>query len=72
MGNNPWHPSQVRLLTAQHLGKSSRRVVQEGASVQAGDLIAEIPPEGALGAVLHASILGKASSVTPSYIEIRA
>lgn len=70
-GGLPWRPSQVRLLTAQHLGQPSRPVVQKGALVEAGELIAEIP-EGALSAALHASISGKVSAVTPSYIEISA
>jgi len=53
---------QVVIPLQQHLGKPAEPVVQEGARVQKGDLIGEIP-QGALGARIHASIDGTVTAV---------
>jgi Na+-translocating ferredoxin:NAD+ oxidoreductase RnfC subunit len=54
----------------QHLGKPAEPVVQEGARVQRGDLIGEIP-EGALGARIHASIDGTVAAVGENIVIAR-
>jgi Na+-translocating ferredoxin:NAD+ oxidoreductase RnfC subunit len=61
----------VRIPLKMHIGAPSVPVVKEGDAVQRGQLIAEIP-EGALGARIHASITGRVSAVTDTYIEIKA
>jgi Na+-translocating ferredoxin:NAD+ oxidoreductase RnfC subunit len=50
-------PRQVTLPLQQHAGAAARPVVADGARVRKGDLIAA-PPEGELGARIHASIAG--------------
>ena len=50
-------PTRVNILLKQHIGAPCVPCVQKGASVKTGDLIAT-PPEGKLGASLHASIDG--------------
>ena len=62
---------RVRIPLKMHIGAPSVPVVKEGDGVQRGQLIAEIP-EGALGARIHASIDGRVSTVTDTYIEIKA
>lgn len=61
---------RVRIPLQMHIGAPSVPVVKEGDLLQRGQLIAEIP-EGALGARIHASINGRVSAVTDSYIEIK-
>ena len=51
-------PRTVRLPLKQHIGVPAEPVVQTGARVAAGDLIAQVPA-GKLGASLHASICGQ-------------
>ena len=50
-------PARVRLPLKQHAGAPASACVASGASVQAGDLVAEVP-DGTLGARIHASISG--------------
>lgn len=50
-------PSSVTLPLKQHAGVAAVPVVRSGDRVQAGDLVAA-PPEGRLGARIHASIAG--------------
>jgi Na+-translocating ferredoxin:NAD+ oxidoreductase RnfC subunit len=50
-------PRVVTLPLKQHAGAAARPVVADGARVRKGDLIAA-PPEGKLGARIHASIAG--------------
>ena len=64
---SPWSdktiaPHQVKLPLQQHLGKPAEPVVRPGDRVEKGQLIARIP-EGALGAMLHASIDGRVAEV---------
>jgi Na+-translocating ferredoxin:NAD+ oxidoreductase RnfC subunit len=47
----------VRVLLKQHAGVPSIAVVKSGDRVRVGDLLAS-PPEGKLGARIHASIDG--------------
>lgn len=56
-------PGRVELPLKMHIGAPCVPTVEAGAHVKAGDLIA-LPPEGALGAAIHASITGRALSVT--------
>ena len=55
-------PDVVVIPMSQHIGAPSVPVVKEGDHVNVGDLIAETP-EGAMGAVIHASISGRVESV---------
>jgi len=64
-------PDTVRLPLRQAIGEPSRPVVQKGAQVKRGDIVAEIP-ENALGAMLHASIDGTVTGVSDTMIEISA
>ncbi len=58
-------PEAVDIPLRQHIGKPALALCKPGASVKAGELIAEIP-EGALGARMHASISGVVESVGDS------
>jgi len=60
-------PDEVLIPLSQHIGAPSAAVVKAGESVQAGDLIGEIP-EGALGARVHASISGRVVRVNGSVV----
>lgn len=55
-------PQQVELPLNMHIGASALPLVRPGDRVQAGQLIAQ-PPEGALGARIHASISGVVEQV---------
>jgi Na+-translocating ferredoxin:NAD+ oxidoreductase RnfC subunit len=55
-------PSRVEIPVSMHIGAPSVPVVKEGDHVNVGDLIAETP-EGAMGALIHASISGRVESV---------
>lgn len=52
-----WRPACVTMPLKQHAGVPAQPLVQDGAVVVKGDVIAR-PPDGALGATLHASIAG--------------
>lgn len=54
----PLAPRKVTLPLKQHAGVPAAPVVQSGDRVRAGDLLA-VPPEGKLGARIHASIEGR-------------
>lgn len=60
-------PGAVRLSLTQSAGAPAQPVVQVGAAVRRGELVARIP-EGKLGANLHASIDGTVVSVDESAI----
>ncbi|MCX7017655.1 MAG: SLBB domain-containing protein [Candidatus Sumerlaeota bacterium] len=62
--------SRVRLPLKQHVGAPCAPVVAPGQRVREGDVIAR-PPDGQLGAVIHASISGRIASVGDA-IEITA
>ncbi len=64
------HPSEVRIPLKQHVGAPSAPVVTEGQAVATGECIA-IPPEGALGAKIHASVDGSVVSVTSGMVVLR-
>jgi Na+-translocating ferredoxin:NAD+ oxidoreductase RnfC subunit len=53
-----YQPRRVALPLKQHVGAPANPVVKTGAKVKAGDVVAQ-PPEGKLGAPIHASIAGK-------------
>lgn len=55
-------PDRVEIPVKMHIGAPCTPVVAPGDRVSVGDLIAR-PPEGALGARIHASIAGKVASV---------
>ena len=60
-------PSRVTLPLRQHVGGPAEPRVSVGDTVSAGQAIAS-PAEGKLGAVIHASIGGRVTSVTDSVI----
>lgn len=62
-------PERVVLALSQHIGAPSVPTVQEGDTVQAGDLVAAIP-EGKLGANVHASISGRVHRVEADAIHV--
>ncbi len=61
----------VSLLLTQHVGAPALPLVEVGEAVAIGQLVAE-PPEGRLGAALHASISGRVIEVSPDAIVIAA
>ena len=63
-------PDIVRIAAAQHVGSAAEALVLPGDRVKRGEMIGK-PPEGKLGASIHASIDGKVTDVTSDYIEIR-
>jgi len=64
-------PEKVKIPLKQHVGAPSIPVVQPGAEVKEGDLIAKIP-QNALGANVHASISGTVVKVDEEFIYIEA
>jgi len=75
-GHTPWVdgclvPSRVVIPLRQHLGKAAVAAVTNGQAVRRGDVIGRIP-EGALGAMVHASIDGTVTAVTPEAVTISA
>lgn len=75
-GTVDWDESDVRadrvsISLKQHIGVPAAPVVAVGDAVTAGQLIAS-PPEGKLGANIHASIAGRVTSVTDKAIAIEA
>jgi len=71
-----WDESEVRadrvaISLKQHIGVPAQAVVAEGDMVSVGQLIAA-PPEGKLGASIHASIAGRVSSIGDKTIVIEA
>ena len=71
LDETPYVPKKVTLPLRQNVGAPAEPVVQVGAKVTAGSLIAKIP-DGALGANLHASIDGTVAAVTDTAIVIEA
>lgn len=59
----------VKLLLSQHLGAPAVATVKEGDEVKEGDVIA-VAKEGALSVNIHASISGRVSAVTQTYVKI--
>lgn len=59
----------VTILLRQHLGQACLPTVRVGERVQVGDVVGQ-PPEGALGAPVHASIAGAVTQVRPDAVVI--
>ena len=55
-------PARVEIPVQMHIGAPAAPVVSPGDTVKVGDLIAQ-PPEGAMGALIHASMDGRVESV---------
>jgi Na+-translocating ferredoxin:NAD+ oxidoreductase RnfC subunit len=64
-----FRPHTVKILLSQHVGAPAVPVVEVGAEVKRGDVIARVP-ENALGVNIHASIDGKITVVNAKYIKI--
>jgi electron transport complex protein RnfC len=64
-------PKRVVLGLSQHIGSPAQAVVEVGASVKVGDLIAK--PSGYISSAIHASISGKVTRITnlPAYNQAR-
>ena len=60
----------VKIMLRQHIGAPAVPVVKEGDSVSRGQMIAE--PAKGLSVAIHASISGRVTQVTDSYIVIDA
>lgn len=60
---------RVKILLRQHIGAPAAAIVEAGAQVQKGDLIA-VPAEG-LSVGIHSSITGTVTEVTSQHIVIR-
>ena len=67
----PGTAKTVKLPLKQHLGAPSAPIVSPGDSVAAGQIIAA-PPEGALGAPVHASLAGTVARIEADAIIINA
>lgn len=65
----PVRVGAVRVPLGAHFGAPAEPVVRPGDHVDEGQLIGEIPA-GKLGSRLHASIRGKVTAVSPSFVEI--
>ncbi|CAA7601304.1 Respiratory-chain NADH dehydrogenase 51 Kd subunit [Acididesulfobacillus acetoxydans] len=66
----PGEPTQVILELKQHAGAPCYPVVQPGAKVEMGQVVAEVP-EGQLGSRLHAGITGTVLRVSPQIVIAR-
>ncbi|MGB9825270.1 MAG: 4Fe-4S dicluster domain-containing protein [Desulfofundulus sp.] len=62
-------PTRVIIPLKQHAGAPCQPVVEVGQEVKRGDLVGQVP-KNALGACIHASIDGRVTGVTSSYITI--
>lgn len=69
--SNDFEPENVALSLRQSIGAPSEPVVAKGAAVKKGDLVAKCPDKK-LGSNLHASIHGKITDITDSYILIES
>ncbi|TEB05428.1 Electron transport complex protein RnfC [Pelotomaculum schinkii] len=67
-----YHPKRVELMLKQHVGAPAAPVVAQDDWVEAGELIAKIPTENALGSNLYASISGRITKVLDDRICIDA
>ncbi|MFA6542359.1 MAG: 4Fe-4S dicluster domain-containing protein [Bacteroidota bacterium] len=63
------HPSSVKIKLSQHAGTPASPIVSAGDRVEKGMLIAQVSEEH-LGVNIHASVAGKVSSITNTFIEI--
>jgi Na+-translocating ferredoxin:NAD+ oxidoreductase RnfC subunit len=63
----PLRPGRVVLPLRQHVGSPALPVVRLGQRVRTGDLVAA-PPEGKLGANIHASIDGRVQSIEDTIV----
>ncbi len=61
--------TEINLPLKQHLGAPCVPTVSEGGEVSAGQVVAA-PAEGAVGAVIHASISGRVKSIDQNRIVI--
>jgi len=64
-------PPSVKIMLSQHVGKPAKPTVGRGDKVEQGQLVARVEPAD-LGANIHASIAGKVTEVTDTYLEIQA
>ena len=67
--NDELMPKEVKVMLSQHIGAPASALVKKGDSVKVGDVIASCTDK--LGANIHASISGKVTSVTDSYVIIK-
>lgn len=68
--DNSYEPNQVVLYLRQHIGVSSKPIVHVGEIVELGQQVAAIP-DGMLGGNLFASLTGRVTEVTDTYIAIQ-
>ncbi len=66
-----WSPRKVRLMLSQHAGKPASPVVAAGDTVRSGQTVAAVG-ERDLGVSIHASIAGRVTAVTETYVDVEA
>ena len=64
-----FEPDRVRIPTRHGVGRPSTPIVAVGESVTVGQIIAQVEMSD-VGCLVHASIAGTVSEVTPDYISI--
>jgi len=69
LATEEYHPAKVRLMMNQHIGVPAQPSVTAGQTVREGDRVADVPQDK-LGVPVHASISGKVTAVTSTYIDI--
>jgi len=62
------NPKEVKIMLRQHIGAPCSATVKVGDKVNVGDVVGT--PGENLGACIHASVSGKVTSVTDSYVII--
>jgi Na+-translocating ferredoxin:NAD+ oxidoreductase RnfC subunit len=66
-----WSPKKVRLMLSQHVGKPASPVVAAGDTVRPGQTVAAVG-EKDLGVSIHASIAGRVTAVSETWIDVEA
>lgn len=66
-----WSPRKVRLMLSQHVGKPASPVVAAGDTVRSGQTVAAVG-EKDLGVSIHASIAGRVTAVSETYVDVEA
>jgi Na+-translocating ferredoxin:NAD+ oxidoreductase RnfC subunit len=71
LNEQEYRPKEVRIPLKQHMGVPAQSTVRTGDIVTQGQLIA-VPPEGKLGANVHASVNGRVQTIDDKHICIQS